>query len=82
MQEARLKPESFITGQFRHFTFSRVFCSLEGNSKTLITFKTELFVTLINDWKPIAHVTWGFIEDIKIIYKLSSWFSWNYDKLI
>ena len=49
MQEARLKAESFITGQFRHFTFSRVFCSLEGNSKTLITFKMELFVTLIND---------------------------------
>ena len=49
MQEARLKPESLITGQFRHFAFSRAFCSLEGNSKTLITFKMELFVTLIND---------------------------------
>ena len=48
MQEAFRKPEGLITGHLRHFAFSRVFFSSEGKSKTPVTFKMELFVTLAN----------------------------------
>ena len=48
MEEASRKPEGLITGHYRHFAFSRVFFSLEGESKTPVTSETELFVTLAN----------------------------------
>ena len=44
MHEACRKPEGLITGHLRHFTVSRVFFSLEGESKTRVTYEMELFV--------------------------------------
>ena len=45
MQKAREKPEGLITWHHRHFAFSKVSFSSEGESKTPATSEMELFVT-------------------------------------
>ena len=45
MQGTCRKPEGLITEHLRHFTFSRVSFSSEGESKILVISETELFVT-------------------------------------
>ena len=57
MQEACTKPEGLITGH-RHFAFSRISFSSEGEYKTAATYDMELFVALANVWKPFAQETW------------------------
>ena len=47
MQEAHRKPEGIISKHFRHFAFSRVFFSSEGECKTA-TSEVEIFVALGN----------------------------------
>ena len=47
MQEACTKPEGLITGH-RHFAFSRISFSSEGEYKTAATYDMELFVALAN----------------------------------
>ena len=42
------KPKGLINGHLRHFAFSRVFISSEGESKTLVTPETGLLVTLVD----------------------------------
>ena len=60
-------------GNVGHFAFSRVFFSSQGESKTPATSETELFVTFVNKWKLLAHVTWCFIQDItEVLYTFLS----------
>ena len=52
MQEARRKPKGLITWHLRHIVF---FIS-EGKSRTPAIYEIELFVTLSNSRKPLAHL--------------------------
>ena len=38
---------------------------IQEKSKTSKTYEMELFVTLANSWKPLAHVTWMSNQNIR-----------------